>query len=70
MPISTNVVMAPNPGVTGYVHDVVCQAAKGNSNQLFTCYHGDATITLPPSGYGSELATRLYHGLLVNNIGQ
>lgn len=66
----TNVVFTPNPGVQGHVHSIVCQAAKGNSNQLFTIYTGDAQPSVAPSGYGSELATRFYNGLLVNNIGQ
>lgn len=66
----SNIVISPNPGVQGYTHDVVCQAPKGATNQLQTVYHGDAKFSAAPSGYGAELSTRLYHGLLVNNIGQ
>lgn len=65
-----NVVFTPNPGVQGFTHSVVCQAAKGNNNQLFSTYHGDATPSAAPSGYGLELSTRFYNGLLVNNISQ
>lgn len=65
-----NVIFTPNAGVQGYNHDVVCAAPKGASNQLQTVYRGDAIPVSAPSGYGAELVTRFYNGLLVNNIGQ
>lgn len=65
-----NVVFTPNPGVQGRVNDVVCAAPRGASNQLQTVYSGDSKPSSAPSGYGLELSTRLYNGILVNNIGQ
>jgi hypothetical protein len=69
MPIN-NIMFTPNPGVLGFTHDVVCQAPKGAGNQLQTVYRGDASIQPNGSGYGAMMASRLYHGELVNNIGQ
>lgn len=68
--MANNVVFTPNPNVPGYVDSIVCGAPVGASNQLQTVYRADAKPSMAPSGYGSILATRYYHGLLVNNISQ